>query len=422
MNILWQTEHYPDTLRGGGSVVNTHYISCGLRNLGHDVVVLARDSVTVTAKMEPSEEENVIRLQPPTLPPTFWPIWPVLEPLWLRDVLKAPTAAFEAFICHDPGYALAFKSLYSKRPVICRIAGAARMHDAAVEPESVKQLAKQIGYKKAVIRKLLAKQNDWMDSRAWGKCDAVVVQSEFMRRDIMNLYRIEAGKIKVVPSGVDHERYGGTRSRAKTFKQISNSNGSKCRIMFCGRLVRMKNTRYLIEGFARMKFRGNCELLIVGDGEERSQLEALTRSLGILDSVRFLGQIDSVEEAFAVADIFVLPSVYEPFSNALIEAMASGLPCIALKPDFHKVKTSCAEVIVDGENGFLVNPGNPGDLAVKLDSLSGNLELRTKLGEAARTRSRKLYDWKTCAMQYAAAILEAQPEVNGLAKRGESDE
>jgi len=406
LNILWQTEHYPDAVKGGGSVVNTYHIVKNMRTLGCKPVVLARGTDGNGVVREETNGIAIIRCPQPKLPPRLWPLWPRLEPFYVQQILGDIAGPFDAFVCHDPSYGLALKRLYSARPVLCRVGGSVRTHDSVVLPESLSSLIAQWGYKRALLEKFLAKQNDTMDARVWDRCDALVVQSAFMKREIANQYGVVSEKIKVIPSGVDHARYSSPESSSAIAAQLGGLNQENHVITFCGRLVRMKNVSYLLRGFAQMSLRDQCILVVAGEGEERAKLEAEAAELNISRRVRFLGHLEKVDELLGVSDIFVLPSVYEPFANALLEAMAAGIPCLALRSDFHRVKTSSDEVIVDGETGFLVDAADPKSLANRLDCLVAQPIFRKEMGMQAQRRCRRLYNWEVCAEQYLSVIAE----------------
>ena len=99
------------------------------------------------------------------------------------------------------------------------------------------------------------------------------------------------------------------------------------------------------------------QLLLVGDGELRGDLEAQTRSLGLSEIVTFAGHRADIPEILATLDLFVLPSLWEGMLNAVLEAMAAGLPVVATAVG------GTAEVVVDGVTGLLVTPRDPDALA-----------------------------------------------------------
>jgi glycosyltransferase involved in cell wall biosynthesis len=137
-------------------------------------------------------------------------------------------------------------------------------------------------------------------------------------------------------------------------------------------------------------------LSLVGDGPLRRELEALTGDLGLAGQVTFCGQVEDVSSRLAKADVFVLPSVAEGMSNALLEAMAHSLPCIASHI------ASNLELIRHGDNGWLVPPENAADLAQALASLVDDEALRSRLGQRARQVVDAEYSLDSVAQRYLA--------------------
>ena len=156
----------------------------------------------------------------------------------------------------------------------------------------------------------------------------------------------------------------------------------KKKIVSVGRLTKQKNQALLIKAFATVKKDfPNYELYIYGDGELLNELISLTKTLGIKESVHFEGNVPDVHEKIANAELFVLSSDYEGLSNALLEALMMGLPCIS---------TDCAgadEMIKNEENGILVHIGDEKGLVDAMKSILGSVFLRTKIAENAKNNS-----------------------------------
>lgn len=146
-----------------------------------------------------------------------------------------------------------------------------------------------------------------------------------------------------------------------------------------GRLEYQKNQKMLINAFARIANKyPNYSLHIYGEGSLQVELEKQIIELCLEKRVFLKGNSLKYQENLAKAEVFVLSSNYEGLSNALLEAMMLGMPCIS---------TNCAgsdEIIRDGENGLLIPVGNAEKLSDALDRLLGDKELQDKLGENAR--------------------------------------
>jgi glycosyltransferase involved in cell wall biosynthesis len=399
MRILWQNEHYPDVAKGGGGAINTYYITTAMQRLGHKVVILARGEREASPYWENVKGTTVQRVAPPKLPEKLWPLWPLLEPYYARASLQAVCSDCDAFIGVDFSFALNVKKSFPTRPVIYRVEGNERSHNAAIAALGNGTAAGNKYRQRSFLERCLAAENDLMERRVWRSCDAIVVKSQFMKRELYQWYGVTNRNVFVIPNGVDYDRYAGAKCTPEIDEHLENRSGEKIVIMFCGRLVRMKNVSLLLRAFARMNLRNNCVLGLVGDGEERSSLENEANQLGIRPSVKFVGYTERAEEYLAAADIFVLPSAYEPFGNALVEAMAAGLPCVALKPDMEKIRTASDEILQDGVTGCLVT-GHHEELGETLDHLVANAELRKRLGVAAQARCREEYSWESCARAY----------------------
>ena len=153
----------------------------------------------------------------------------------------------------------------------------------------------------------------------------------------------------------------------------------KFRIVTAGRLSKQKNHTMLINAFKAVHDKHpDFSLAIYGEGSERKSLEELVAKLGLTGIVELPGNVSDIHDKTKDAYMFVLSSDYEGLSNALLEAMMMGLPCIS---------TDCSgsdEAITDGENGLLIPIGDTEQLTVAMLNLIENQEYRNKIGAAAK--------------------------------------
>ncbi len=164
-------------------------------------------------------------------------------------------------------------------------------------------------------------------------------------------------------------------------------------IIGVGNLISIKGFYYLIHAFARItaKF-DNVELHIVGEGIEREALHNLTKELGLSEKVTFYGKLpyEVVAEQMRRSDLFVLPSFYEALGCVYLEAMACGVPAVGVRG------MGIDEIIVDGENGFLVNPCDVDDLCTAIQRAIENQDVLSEIAQNAyRTAGR--FTWKQSA-------------------------
>lgn len=159
--------------------------------------------------------------------------------------------------------------------------------------------------------------------------------------------------------------------------------GSK-RVISCGRLTEQKNQKMLIEAFSWIsKDFPEWTLDIYGEGPLKDNLQSLINEKGLESRITLKGNVANLHEEICDAELFVLSSDYEGLSNALLEAMMMGLPCIS---------TDCAgsdEAIDDMENGILIPVGDTEALKEAMVRLMSDRELSMKLGKAAASSSQK---------------------------------
>ena len=154
-------------------------------------------------------------------------------------------------------------------------------------------------------------------------------------------------------------------------------------VLYAGRLRTRKAVAVLIEAFARVHDQTpNARLRLAGDGEQRPALEAQVRQLGLAEAVHFAGAVphDRMPGLYAAADIFCLPSLYEGFPLAILEAMAAGLPVVATRV------AGNPEAVEDGVHGRLVEVEDVAALAAALLDLIEDDEGRRRMGRQARQR------------------------------------
>jgi glycosyltransferase involved in cell wall biosynthesis len=199
-------------------------------------------------------------------------------------------------------------------------------------------------------------------------------------RDVMDELR-QAGfhpeRIQYIPNGVSVKSTGEGDKPACRSKLGLPQKAFVA--VFVGRLTAEKAPGFLLSAWPTIrKKRPDSILLFLGEGPERTVLEERARLKGLQGAVRFSGRVDNVNDYLGAVDAFMLPSVTEGMSLALLEAMAAGLPVVATRV------SGTVDVIQDGENGLLFDPGDKEGLVRCLDALMRSGKLRRELGEKAR--------------------------------------
>ena len=194
---------------------------------------------------------------------------------------------------------------------------------------------------------------------------------------------IESGfaedRIVLLPNGVAPATY---QNAAVGKEYRPSSVPSDSLIVVCAaRLTYQKGQDVLLQAWRTVQEQvPAARLILAGDGPQGPQLEHLAANLGISGSVTFAGLVSDMRRLLVDAHVFVLPSRYEGMSNALLEAMAAGLPCVATRV------SGSEDAIVDGQSGLLVPPENPEALASALVAVLTNQELAHALGREAHAR------------------------------------
>jgi glycosyltransferase involved in cell wall biosynthesis len=169
-----------------------------------------------------------------------------------------------------------------------------------------------------------------------------------------------------------------------------------------GRLITQKGHADLLRAWSLLgDGRRNAVLVVLGEGSERPALEALAAALGLTGSIRFAGFREDAASLLPALDLLAHPSLFEGLPNAVLEAMAAGLPVVATAIPGND------ELIRDGETGLLVPPGDPPALARALGRLLGDPALRAALGDRARARILAERGLEPMLVRYERAFLAA---------------
>ncbi|MEM7586459.1 MAG: glycosyltransferase [Acidobacteriota bacterium] len=213
--------------------------------------------------------------------------------------------------------------------------------------------------------------------------DRVIAVSRGLERRLVEL-GIPAEKIEVLVNGVDTERF---QPRPELRSEIRAELGLEDRhevVGTFGRLARVKRVDRLLRAVARLQQkRPELHCVLAGDGPLRQRLEQQARDLGIAQRCRFLGHRPRIERLHAALDVFVSTSSWEGLPNAVLEAMASGVPLIATRVDGND------EVFEPGVSGEAIGDSldsEGGELVLALDRLLEDRERASRLANAARTR------------------------------------
>lgn len=207
---------------------------------------------------------------------------------------------------------------------------------------------------------------------------------------------LDPDRFEILPNGVDTTRFRPGGNRNETRRELGLGAESVV-IGSVGRFEAVKDYDLLITGAAELIHRRGlaCDVLLVGDGRRRAKLRQLASDLGIADRVHFLGWRDDVERLLHVMDVFAMTSRREGMCNAILEAMATGLPVVATAVGGNP------EMITDGRHGRLVPPGDQAALVGALADLTCSPDIRREMGIRARHRVFRSFSLADSLRRYA---------------------
>lgn len=210
--------------------------------------------------------------------------------------------------------------------------------------------------------------------------NAVMVSLSSRMRSYVEARGFGSLRSQLIPNGVDTTRF--------TPAQHSSDEELRARTAICVAKLRAEKGHDVLLRAWRLVLDQHPEvrLILVGDGPLMAQLKQLAADLGVAESVEFTGRRTDIPQQLHRAGVAILSSRYEGMPNTVLEAMASGLPCVATRV------SGAEDIIRDDVNGLLVEPGDAQGLADALIALLGNPTLSHALGRAARTTIERRFE------------------------------
>ena len=178
--------------------------------------------------------------------------------------------------------------------------------------------------------------------------DGVTAVSKDLKEDTYKHFNV-LSDIEVIPNFIDLKRF--KKQKKDHFKTAICPEDEKL-IVHTSNFRKVKRVEDVVKIFHNLRKKIKAKLLLVGDGPERNNIEALCRELDTCGDVRFLGKLEAVEEVLSVADLFIMPSEKESFGLAALEAMACEVPVIASNTG------GIPELMIDGKTGFMSDVGD----------------------------------------------------------------
>ena len=229
----------------------------------------------------------------------------------------------------------------------------------------------------------------------------IVTVSRYSAQRMVQLYAVDEKKIRIVPNGVDLQRFKPTKYYENVKDRICGKN--KHLILFVGNLIPRKGLHFLIEAAKYViKESKETKFVVVGDGPLKNNLISHSKEQGVSDKFVFLGGVPEsmLPQLYNCADVFVSPSIQEGQGITLLEAQSTAKPVVAFNV------SAINEVVKHDETGLLVKPDSY-ELAKAISLLLSNKSLREKMGRFGRKFVIQNFSWDICAQKMFKVYSEA---------------
>ncbi len=393
MKILMLTWEYPPRIVGGiARVVND--LSKRLIKDGHDVTV-----VTYREGNAPYFEDDkgvkVYRVDNYMINPNNFIDWVMqmnFNMVAKASEIIAKEGAFDVIHAHDWLVAYSAKTLKNSYdiPIVSTIHATESGRNSGIHDETQRYI----------------NDTEWMLTY---ESTEVIVNSNYMKRELQRLFGLPFEKINVAPNGININMFNGVEKDYDFRRQYAADNEKI--ILFMGRLVYEKGVQHLISAMPKILSGYNdAKLVIAGKGGMLEELKAQVDSMGIANKVYFTGYMDAKQvcKMYKCADVSVFPSTYEPFGIVALEAMLSGTPVVV--SDIGGLN----EIIEHGVDGMKSYAGNPNSLADSILELLHNPELADNVVKKAKAKVKNEYNWAKIAQDthfiYQKAICQTMAE------------
>ena len=229
------------------------------------------------------------------------------------------------------------------------------------------------------------------------RATAIVAVSSGAAREVLRHTNAPPAAVEVIDNGIDAAAYLPDAERRREWRRRLGVADEDVVVGTVARLAPLKRLDWLVAAAPGICARAAAaRFVVVGDGPLRNALTAQAAALGLADRMTWVGHCDDVTGPLAAMDLFVQTSHGEGMSNAMLEAMASGLPVVAT------AVSGTAELVELGQTGFLVNPADPDALVRRIVQLVTDPPLRRRFGDAARRRIRDHFTLERMVTRFEA--------------------
>ena len=227
----------------------------------------------------------------------------------------------------------------------------------------------------------------WMEAKAIREAKAIVTNSQLVKDQVQHYYSTDAEKVTVIYNGVDLKRFRPMTQKDRVLaKKTMGISDNATVFVFAGSDLRRKGLSQLLSAFAR--FREQPFILLVAGSMGNRDLKKKIEEMGLNQNIKWLGYVKDLERLYALADLFVLPTHYDPFANTTLEAMACGTPALTTR------QNGAAEVVEQVARWLVVERPCHRNITEALEAFAAlSTEKRRLLDEKARRVAQK-FTWQ----------------------------
>ncbi len=241
----------------------------------------------------------------------------------------------------------------------------------------------------------------WLSYESW----RVIVNSNYMRNEAKSVFSLPDDKIRVIPNGVDLNKFNGYE-RDYDFRRRYASDNEKI-VFFVGRLVNEKGAQILVDAIPKvLQFYYDTKFIIAGRGPQFEHLKWMVSSKGVNHKVFFTGYISDEDllKLYKCADVAVFPSLYEPFGIVALEGMVANIPVVVSDVG------GLGEIVHHGVDGMKAYTGNPNSLADCVLELLYSPDKAEDMSRKALEKVRRIYNWDTISEQTMDVYKEIEED------------
>ena len=227
----------------------------------------------------------------------------------------------------------------------------------------------------------------------------IIAISQMVKNQIIDRYRLPPSMVEVLYNGVDpHSFFPESKTQKRDLKERLDISKDSFVILFIGNGYLRKGLDKLLHSVARITTSAPFTLLVAGKDRQERNYKRLARDLGCHDKVRFLGPQENLASLYRLADVFVLPSLFDAFGNVVLEALYSGTPAIV------GPHVGANELITDGVNGYILPNCDPKTIARSIQRIYWCKDKKL-MAEKAHV-SAKPYVWENHMNKFERILLE----------------